>query len=64
MVPVSIFRNPGFGIEYGVTITDGPLAGLLSRAVVVIDESGNVAYTEQVPEITQEPNYEAALAAL
>lgn len=64
VVPVSIFRNPGFGIEYGVTITDGPLAGLLSRAVVVIDESGNVAYTEQVPEITQEPNYEAALAAL
>lgn len=64
VVPVSIFRNPGFGIEYGVTITDGPLAGLLSRAVVVIDESGTVAYTEQVPEITQEPNYEAALAAL
>ena len=64
VVPVSIFRNPGFGIEYGVTITDGPLAGLLSRAVVVIDESGHVAYTEQVPEITQEPNYEAALAAL
>jgi thiol peroxidase len=64
VVPVSIFRNPGFGIEYGVTITDGPLAGLLSRAVVVIDESGHVAYTEQVPEITQEPNYKAALAAL
>jgi len=64
VVPVSIFRNPGFGIEYGVTITDGPLAGLLSRAVVIIDESGNVAYTEQVPEITQEPNYDAALAAL
>ncbi len=64
VVPVSIFRNPGFGIEYGVTITDGPLAGLLSRAVVVIDESGHVAYSEQVPEITQEPNYEAALAAL
>lgn len=64
VVPVSIFRNPEFGKNYGVTIADGPLAGLLSRAVVVIDASGKVAYTEQVPEITQEPNYEAALAAL
>jgi thiol peroxidase len=64
VVTVSIFRNPEFGSDYGVTIADGALAGLLSRAVVVIDESGNVAYTEQVPEITQEPNYEAALAAL
>ena len=63
VIPVSTFRNPEFGTDYGVTITDGPLAGLLSRAVVVIDESGNVIYTEQVPEITQEPNYEAALAA-
>lgn len=62
--PVSVFRNPELGSDYGVTITDGPLAGLLSRAVVVIDESGKVVYTEQVPEITQEPNYEAALAAL
>lgn len=64
IVPASTFRNPEFGQDYGVTITDGPLAGLLSRAVVVIDESGNVVYTEQVPEITQEPNYDAALAAL
>ena len=64
VVPVSIFRNTEFGTDYGVTITDGPLAGLLSRAVVVIDESGKVVYTEQVPEITQEPNYEAALAVL
>jgi thiol peroxidase len=64
VVPVSTFRNPEFGKDYGVTIADGPLAGLLSRAVVVIDESGNITYTEQVPEITQEPNYEAALAAL
>lgn len=64
VVPVSIFRNPEFGKNYGVTIADGPLAGLLSRAVVVIDESGKVVYTEQVPEITQEPNYDAALAAL
>jgi thiol peroxidase len=64
VVPVSTFRNPEFGENYGVTISDGPLAGLLSRAIVVIDESGKVVYTEQVPEITQEPNYEAALAAL
>ena len=64
VIPVSIFRNPEFGTAYGVTIADGPLVGLLSRAVVVIDESGTVVYTEQVPEITQEPNYEAALEAL
>jgi thiol peroxidase len=64
VVPVSIFRNPEFGSGYGVTFADGPLAGLLSRSVVVIDESGNVVYTEQVAETTEEPNYEAALAAL
>ena len=64
VVPASTFRNPEFGNDYGVTILDGPLAGLLSRSVVVIDESGTVVYSEQVPEITQEPNYEAALAAL
>ncbi len=64
VIPLSVFRNPEFGSGYGVTITDGPLAQLLSRAVVVIDESGKVIYTEQVPEITQEPNYEAALNTL
>lgn len=64
VVPVSVFRNPEFGSGYGVTIADGPLAGLLSRAVVVIDANGKVVYTEQVSEITQEPNYDAALAAL
>lgn len=64
VVPVSVFRNAEFGSGYGVTFEDGPLKGLLSRAVVVIDAAGKVAYTEQVPEITQEPNYEAALAAL
>lgn len=53
-----------FGSEYGVTLTDSPLEGLLSRAVVVIDENGNVTYTEQVADITQEPNYEAALNAV
>lgn len=64
VVPASVFRNPEFGSGYGVTIADGPLAGLMSRAIVIIDESGKVVYTEQVPEIAQEPNYENALAAL
>lgn len=63
VVPASAFRS-NFGEHYGVTIADGPLAGLLSRAVVVLDESGSVIYTEQVPEIAEEPNYDAALAAL
>lgn len=61
---LSVFRSPAFGKDYGVTITTGPIAGLLSRAIVIIDADGKVAYTEQVPEITQEPNYDAALAAL
>ena len=59
----SAFRD-SFGEDYGVTITDGPMAGLLARAVVVIGADGNVAYTELVPEIAQEPDYDAALAAL
>ena len=57
------FRD-GFGADYGVTITDGPMAGLLARAIVVIGTDGNVAYTELVPEIAQEPDYDAALSAL
>ncbi len=64
VVTLSEFRNELFSQGYGVRIEDGPLAGLMSRAVVVIDEAGKVAYVEQVPEITQEPNYEAALKAL
>lgn len=60
---LSDFRGT-FGEDYGVTITDSPLQGLLSRAVVVADEAGKVLYTEQVPEITQEPDYEKALAVL
>jgi thiol peroxidase len=59
----SAFRD-SFGEDYGVTIADGPMAGLLARAVVVIDADGNVAYTELVPEIAHEPDYDAALAAL
>ncbi len=58
----SAFRD-SFGEDYGVTISDGPFAGLLARAIVVIGADGNVAHTELVPEIAQEPNYDAALAA-
>ena len=60
---VSCFRCNGFGDAYGMTMTEGPLKGLLGRAVVVVGADGNVAYTELVPEIAQEPNYDAALAA-
>lgn len=60
---LSDFRGT-FGEDYGVTLTDSPLKGLLSRAVIVADENGKVVYTEQVPEITTEPNYDAALAAV
>lgn len=64
VMSVSSFRSEAFGKDYGVQITSGPLTGLLSRAIVIIDASGKVIYTEQVPEIAQEPNNEAALAAL
>ena len=60
----SDFRTGEFGKNYGVEITDGPLAGLESRAVVVVNEEGKVIYTEQVPEIVDEPNYESAIASL
>ena len=59
----STFRS-SFGLDYGVEFADGPLAKLLSRSVVVIDESGSVVYSEQVPETADEPNYDAAIAAL
>jgi len=61
---LSAFRHPSFGEDYGVRMIDGPLAGLFGRAVVVIDGDGNVKYTELVPEIVQEPDYDAAMAAL
>lgn len=64
VMPVSTFRNPDFGRSYGVEMMDGPLRGLLSRAIVVVDEQGTVIHTEQVPEIAQEPDYAAALAVL
>lgn len=61
VVPVSAFRNPGFGEAFGLTITDGPMRGLLARAVVVLDEHGTVVYEQLVPEIGQEPLYGPAL---
>ncbi len=64
VVSASTFRSPEFGDAYGVRIADGPLAGLMARAVVVIDGQGNVVYTELVKEIAEEPNYETALACL
>ncbi|MBU2511075.1 thiol peroxidase [bacterium] len=64
VIPLSVFRAPDFGQKYGVTIKTGPLAGLLSRAIVIVDQNGKVVYTEQVPEIAQEPDYETALKAL
>ncbi|WP_225321396.1 thiol peroxidase [Rhizosphaericola mali] len=63
VVMLSDFRND-FGHLYGVQMADGPLKGLLSRAVVVLNPEGKVVYEEQVPEIAQEPNYTAALAAV
>jgi thiol peroxidase len=61
VVSLSELRDLNFGNAYGVRILDGPLAGLLARSVVVIDTNGTVKYSEQVPEITQEPNYENIL---
>ncbi len=64
VVTASEYKDSKFSDAYGVRIVDGPLAGLLSRAIVVIDPAGKVIYTQQVPEITQEPDYAKALAAL
>ena len=64
VITLSDFAKGKFGKSYGVTIEDGPLANLHSRAIVVVNEEGIVTYTEQVPEIVDEPNYEAALKAL
>jgi len=59
----SDFRNKDFGNAYGVLLADGPLAGVLARVIFVIGKDGKVTYKQVVPEITQEPNYEEALAA-
>ncbi len=64
VIPLAMMRSRNFAKDYGVLIEDGPLAGITTRAVVVIDENDKVIYTELVPEIADEPNYDAALAAL
>lgn len=64
VISTSVFRSPDFHDNYKVKILDGGMAGLNSRAVVVIDEEGKVIYAQQIPEIAQEPDYDAVLAAL
>jgi thiol peroxidase len=64
VIPLSMMRDKNFAKDYGVLIQDGPLAGITARAVVVIDENDKVVYTQLVPEIADEPDYESALAAL
>jgi len=64
VITLSGYRDQAFGKAYGVDTLDGPFAGLYARSIVIVDETGKVIYTEQVPETAQEPNYDAALAAL
>ena len=64
VVPASAFRSPDFGKEYGLTMVDGPLAGLLARAVIIINENRNVIYSDLVDEITHEPDYDGAFYVL
>jgi thiol peroxidase len=64
VVTASEFRGNAFGKDFGVMLTDGPLQGLMARAVVVLDKDGTVLHSKFVPEITEEPDYQAAIAAL
>jgi thioredoxin-dependent peroxiredoxin len=64
VITLSGFRDTDFGKAYGVDIIDGPLAGLYARSIVIVDDKGNVIYTQLVPEIGDEPDYESALAAI
>jgi thiol peroxidase len=64
VITLSGFRDSDFGKAYGVDLIDGPMAGLYTRSIVVINGEGKVVHTELVPEITQEPDYDAAVAAL
>jgi thioredoxin-dependent peroxiredoxin len=64
VIALSMMRSRNFAKDYGVLIVDGPLAGITARAVVVLDKDDKVVYTEYVPEIGQEPDYEKAIAAL
>ncbi|WP_299557222.1 thiol peroxidase [Seonamhaeicola sp.] len=61
---LSDFRDGNFGDTYNLTYVDGPIRGLLARAIVVLDENGKILHTEQVQEVVEEPNYKAALEAL
>ncbi len=63
VVPLSVFRSHDFLKEYGLQLADGPLKGLMARAVIVIDETGKVCYTQLVSNISNEPDYDAALRA-
>ena len=64
VIPLSMMRSRDFASDYGVMIKDGPLAGITARAVVVLDENNKVLYSQLVPEIAEEPDYDAALAVL
>jgi thiol peroxidase len=64
VITLSGFRDKEFGIAYGVDYIDGPVKGLYSRAIVIIDETGKVIFTQQVPEHIHEPDYDAALKAV
>lgn len=64
VLPLSTFRQPGFGPDYGLSLQDGPLRGLLARAVLVLDENGTVLHQELVGDIAHEPDYDAALETL
>ncbi len=64
VIGLSAIRHAGFGENYGVQIIDGPLAGMFSRAVIVLDENNSVVYQEHIDDVATEPNYEAALRAL
>lgn len=64
VIPVSLFRNEEFARGYGLRLADGPLKGLMSRAVIIVDEDGKVIYTELVKNVSEEPDYDAALNAL
>ncbi|HVI94268.1 MAG TPA: redoxin family protein, partial [Anaeromyxobacter sp.] len=64
VVPLSLMRDKNFATDYGILIQDGPLQGICGRAVVVLDANDKVVYRQLVPEIGQEPDYEAALKAI
>jgi thioredoxin-dependent peroxiredoxin len=64
VILLSDLRKRDFGSKYGIGIVDGPISGLLARTVIILDENGKVKYSQLVPEIAQEPDYEAVLQAL